>query len=156
MRDLECLVDRYEDALGSYLLRITPTELTQEQNKSLHKFLHAITDFERISDHANNIADSAKEIFDKQLEFSQASQHELDVLAAAVKEIVDLTISAFVDNDLELALQVEPLEELIDVLCADGHQHPAAQLRLQRPDDQLRARGRPLLQRRGGDDRACP
>ena len=85
MRDLECLVDRYEDALGSYLLRITPTELTQEQNKSLHKFLHAITDFERISDHANNIADSAKEIFDKQLEFSQASQHELDVLSAAVK-----------------------------------------------------------------------
>ena len=117
VRDLECLVDRYEDALGSYLLRITPTELTQEQNKSLHKFLHAITDFERISDHANNIADSAKEIFDKQLEFSQASQHELDVLAAAVKEIVDLTISAFVDNDLELALQVEPLEELIDGLC---------------------------------------
>ena len=92
VRDLECLVDRYEDALGSYLLRITPTELTQEQNKSLHKFLHAITDFERISDHANNIADSAK-------------------------EIVDLTISAFVDNDLELALQVEPLEELIDGLC---------------------------------------
>lgn len=115
--ELESLVDRYEDALGSYLLRITPTELTKEQNESLHKFMHAITDFERISDHANNIAASAKEMFDKELEFSQASQHELDVLASAVLEIVDLAIRAFVDDSVELALKVEPLEELIDGLC---------------------------------------
>ncbi len=118
VRELESLVDRYEDALGSYLLRITPTELTQQQNESLHKFLHAITDFERISDHANNLADSAKELFEKKLEFSQATQHELDVLAAAVLEIMDLTISAFVDDDVEQALKVEPLEELIDGLCS--------------------------------------
>ena len=117
VRDLESLVDRYEDALGSYLLRITPTELTKGQNESLHKFLHAITDFERISDHANNIGDSARELHEKNLEFSQATEHELHVLASAVLEIVDLTIRAFVEDSVEIALQVEPLEELIDGLC---------------------------------------
>ncbi|MBO5555725.1 MAG: Na/Pi cotransporter family protein [Oscillospiraceae bacterium] len=121
--DLETLVDRYEDALGSYLLRITPTELTTEQNENLHKFLHAITDFERISDHANNIAESAQEKHEKQLEFSQASQHELGVLCAAIEEIVDLTIRAFTEDDLSLALKVEPLEELIDGLCDEMRSH---------------------------------
>ncbi len=117
VRELESLVDRYEDALGSYLLRITPTELTKGQNESLHKFLHAITDFERISDHANNIADSAKELFGKELTFPEATEHELRVLANAVLEIVDLTIRAFVEDSVDTALKVEPLEELIDGLC---------------------------------------
>lgn len=123
VQDTEALVDRYEDALGSYLLRITPTELTTRQNEDLHKFLHTITDFERISDHANNIADCAKEKAEKQLEFSQASEHELNVLAAAITEIVDITIRAFVDDDLSLALKVEPLEELIDGLCDEMRSH---------------------------------
>ncbi|MBR0208792.1 MAG: Na/Pi cotransporter family protein [Oscillospiraceae bacterium] len=113
----EELVDRYEDALGSYLLQITPTELTPEQNESLHKYLHAITDFERISDHARNLAESAKEMYDKKIEFSQASVRELGVLSAAVSEVVDMAVRAFESDDMELALQVEPLEEVIDTLC---------------------------------------
>ena len=113
----EELVDRYEDALGSYLLQITPTEMTARQNEDLHKYLHAITDFERISDHARNLAESAKEMFDKQLEFSQASERELDVLSAAVTEVADMAVRAFESDDMDLALQVEPLEEVIDNLC---------------------------------------
>ena len=113
----EEMVDRYEDALGSYLLRITPTELTIVQNESLHKYLHAITDFERISDHARNLAESAKEMFDKKLEFSKPSEYELSVLSSAVSEVVDMAVLAFERDDIDLALQVEPLEEVIDNLC---------------------------------------
>lgn len=123
VKDEESLVDRYEDALGSYLLRITPTEMTTGQNDNLHKFLHAITDFERISDHANNIADVAREMYEKGIEFSQASEHELEVLRAAITEIVDITIRAFVEDDVSLALKVEPLEELIDGLCDEMKNH---------------------------------
>ena len=123
VREAESLVDRYEDALGSYLLRITTTEMTSEQNENLHKFLHAITDFERISDHANNIAESAREKADKRIVFSPDSHRELGVLSAAVSEIVDMTIRAFVEDDLSLALKVEPLEELIDGLCDEMRNH---------------------------------
>ena len=115
--ELEKLVDRYEDALGSYLLRISPIELTADQNGSLHKFMHCITDFERMSDHARNIAESAQEKAEKQLDFSRAAEHEMSVLSAAILEIVALTVRAFVKDDLQLALRVEPLEELIDGLC---------------------------------------
>ena len=123
VHELEALVDRYEDALGSYLLRITTTEMTAEQNESLHKFLHTIADFERISDHANNISECAKEMYDKNIVFSDESVRELEVLRGAVTEIVDLTIRAFVDDDKELALRVEPLEELIDGLCDEMKNH---------------------------------
>ena len=119
----EELVDRYEDALGSYLLRISPTELTEQQNESLHEYLHTITDFERISDHARNLAESAKEMAEKGVEFSQVTERELKVMSSAVIEIVDMTIRAFVDDDLELALKVEPLEEVIDVLCDELRDH---------------------------------
>ena len=96
----EALVDTYEDALGSYLLRISPTELNEAQNEDLHQYLHTITDFERISDHALNIADCAREKREKQIAFSQASERELAVLRSAVTEILELTITAFVDHDL--------------------------------------------------------
>ena len=119
----EALVDTYEDALGSYLLRISPTELNEAQNEDLHQYLHTITDFERISDHALNIADCAREKREKQIAFSQASEHELAVLRSAVTEILELTITAFVDHDLSLALKVEPLEELIDGLCSEMRSH---------------------------------
>ena len=115
--DAEELVDRYEDSLGSYLLQITPTEFTAKQNEDLHKYLHAITDFERISDHARNLAESAKEMHDKQIEFSKASEYELGVLSAAVSEVADMAVRAFESDDMSLALQVEPLEQVIDDLC---------------------------------------
>jgi len=121
--DMEEQVDRYEDALGSYLLQISPTEFTEAQNENLHKYLHAITDFERISDHARNLAECAKEKYEKKINFSPISVEELKVLRAAISEIVDMSIRAFVHDDLTLALQIEPLEEVIDDLCDEMRSH---------------------------------
>jgi len=124
--DLEDLVDQYEDKLGTYLVKINSKELTRDQNEDLYRFLHTITDFERISDHATNIAESGREIFEKKTQFSPEAIHELDVIQEAIREVVDLAIRAFTDNDLETATMVEPLEELIDNLCDEmKHRHTA-------------------------------
>lgn len=116
---MESDCDRYEDALGSYLVKLTGRELTRRQNEDVSKYLHTLTDFERISDHALDIAHSAAEIHDKKIDFSDDATRELSVLSAAVREIVRLTTEAFEKNDLTLAARVEPLEELIDQLCED-------------------------------------
>lgn len=110
-------VDRAEDAIGSYLLRISPTEFTREQNENLHKYLHCITDFECISDHARDLAKAAQERHEKKLQFSEACEQDLQVLYAAVEEVCSLTLRAFTEDDCELARRVEPLEEAIDALC---------------------------------------
>jgi phosphate:Na+ symporter len=114
---LEADADRYEDGLGSYLVKLTGQEMTQKQNDDVSKYLHTLSDFERISDHALNIAQSAAEIREKQVEFSEEARHELSVVEAATREIVELASRAFIENDLSLALKVEPLEERIDQLC---------------------------------------
>ena len=119
----EDIVDKYEDKLGTYLIHITSHELNPEQNGAVGKYLHTINDFERISDHALNIAECAKELHDKQILFSDAGKGELCVLMAAVREIMTTSIDAFVDNDLERAYRVEPLEELIDNLCDEMKMH---------------------------------
>ena len=124
VQELEDLADQYEDKLGTYLVKINSKELTKEQNEDLYKFLHAITDFERISDHATNIAENAKEISEKQIRFSPDAVHELEVIREAIREVVDLAIRAFTDNDQEVARMVEPLEELVDNLCDEmKHRH---------------------------------
>ena len=109
--------DRYEDALGSYLVKLTGRELTQRQNEDVTKYLHTLSDLERISDHALNVAHSAAELHEKKITFSDEAQHELSVVSAAALEVVSLTTQAFIDNDLSLAARVEPLEERIDQLC---------------------------------------
>ena len=109
--------DRYEDSIGSYLIKLTGQELTDRQNADVSKYLHTLTDFERISDHAMNIAESANEMHQKKVSFSQEANHELSVVCAAANAIVELTVNAFIENDLEKAAQVEPLEDLIDQLC---------------------------------------
>ena len=124
----EELVDRYEDRLGTYLMRITERELTREENESVSKYLHTLSDFERISDHAMNIAEAAREINQKKLRFTGAAEHELGVLSAAVQEILDVASRAFFANDVELAYRVEPLEERIDVLCDELKLHHVERL----------------------------
>ena len=124
----EELVDQYEDRLGTYLMRITERELTREENESVSKYLHTLSDFERISDHAMNIAEAAREISQKKLRFTGAAEHELDVLSAAVQEILDVASRAFFANDVELAYRVEPLEERIDVLCDELKLHHVERL----------------------------
>ncbi len=113
----EEVIDNYEDKLGTYLVKITGLPLNKAQSREVSKFLHTIGDFERIADHAVNISHVAKEISDKELKFSHEANHELDILAAAVEEIVDLSVSAFESNNLHNAFRVEPLEETIDMLC---------------------------------------
>ncbi len=119
----EELVDRYEDKLGTYLVQITRLELTKQQNIMVGKYLHSITDFERMSDHALNIAECAQEMHDKKLNFSKYATHELSVLRSAVSEIVALAVKAFVEDDLSVAYRIEPLEEKIDSLCDEMKMH---------------------------------
>ena len=123
VKSLEALVDRYEDALGTYLVKVTRQELTEKQNEEVSKFLHTISDFERISDHARNIGECAQELHEKQVRFSEEAQHELTVLQTAVTDIVALTIEAFENNDISHATRVEPLEEIIDSLCDELKLH---------------------------------
>ena len=117
IEDREDRVDLYEDKLGTYLVKLNTHELTSKQNESVSKYLHTLGDFERISDHAVNICEVATEIHEKKLTFSKAAQHEVEVISAALLEVLDLTVSAFRDGDLEKAYLVEPLEERIDILC---------------------------------------
>lgn len=114
---IEGLIDRYEDKLGTYLVKITAGELDGTLNKAVSKYLHAITDLERMSDHALNIAESAKEKHDKNIEFSAEADREIGVLNSAVKEIIALAVKAFTTDDMALAYRIEPLEEHIDNLC---------------------------------------
>ena len=113
----EDLVDLYEDKLGTYLVRLNAHELSKEQNESVSKYLHTLSDFERISDHAMNIMEVAREIHEKKIAFSGDADHELKVLTAALTEILKLSVDSFVNEDLEMAYRVEPLEERIDILC---------------------------------------
>ncbi len=116
VRDLEGLVDRYEDKIGSYLLRLNGRELNRRQNGEITKYLHTLTDFERISDHARNIAESCEELHEKQLILSEEAREDLDVLIRAVLEVIGTTVEAYRTEDLDIARRVEPLEEVIDFL----------------------------------------
>ncbi|MBQ7689342.1 MAG: Na/Pi cotransporter family protein [Clostridia bacterium] len=117
VKQMENTVDAYEDQLGAYLTQMTGKVLSAEQNAAVFKDLHALTDLERISDHALNIAESAKELHEKKISFSSDAAKELHVMFAAVTEVIHLAVRAFETDDPAMAKQVEPLEECIDVLC---------------------------------------
>ena len=121
--ETESVIDRYEDKLGTYLMKSTSKSLSQSQSEEVSKYLHTISDFERISDHALNISEAAKEIHDKDLQFSPEACHELDVIESAVREILSIAVGAFVENDPQRAARVEPLEEIIDGLCDEMKSH---------------------------------
>lgn len=108
--------DKYEDKLGTYLVRISALELTEEDSMETSKLLHVIGDIERLADHAVNVLESAQEINEKRLSFSGECKQELGQMIAAVKEIVSLSYGAFAENDLEKAKLVEPLEQVVDDL----------------------------------------
>ncbi len=108
--------DHYEDIIGSYLVKISSHQIDEKASVDAAKLLHIIGDFERISDHSVNMLESAEEMREKGIEFTEAAKAELRVLANAVSEITDLALQAFIDDDLEAALSIEPLEEIIDRL----------------------------------------
>ena len=111
---LERKIDSYEDQLGTYLMKINSHHLGEADSHTLSLLLHCITDYERISDHALNISEKAKGMSDGKRSFSPKAQTEMDIFASAVKEIMDLAIRSFVEQDVNLAKTIEPLEETID------------------------------------------
>ncbi len=121
--ELEDVIDDYEDVLGSYLVKLSSKNLSAKDSLSLSQMLHCISDFERISDHAINIVESAEQMKKKDLDFSKAARREMDVLCQAVGDIVAKVTKIFVESDLESAIHVEPHEEVIDSLTkkVKGH-----------------------------------
>ena len=116
IREYEDKGDHYEDVLGTYLVKLSSQPLTEDESAEVASLLHLIGDFERISDHAVNILESAEEIKEKKLVLTEQARAELTVLTTAVDEILTLSKKAFVDTDFTAAMQVEPLEQVIDEL----------------------------------------
>lgn len=116
IRDNEELIDKYEDKLGTYLVRLSNNEQSENTSHSIARMLHSIGDFERIGDHALNICKVAEEMHDKNIHFSKDAMNEIGIITAAVTEILNMTIDSFVNDDIEQASHVEPLEQVIDKL----------------------------------------
>lgn len=116
VRDAEEKVDKYEDSLGTYLVKVSSKSMSEADSHEVSKLLHMIGDFERISDHAVNMVESAEEIHSKGLSFSPAAKNEIMAMMDAVSEIIGLSLEAFENNDLVKATQVEPLEQVVDSL----------------------------------------
>ena len=116
VREQEEETDHYEDSLGTYLVKLSTCSLSDEDSNEAAKLLHVIGDFERISDHAVNILESAEEIQEKHIQFSPEAEQELQVISSAVEECLELALKSFMENDLQTASKVEPLEEVIDTL----------------------------------------
>ncbi len=114
--EIEDMVDKYEDEMGNYLVKLSAKDLSERDSHTVSVLLHAIGDFERISDHAVNIAQSAKEMYDKDQRFSNKASVELEVFTKALDEVVNLSFDVFRNGDMNRALQVEPLEDAIDDL----------------------------------------
>ncbi len=124
IRKTENKADHYEDLLGTYLVKLSSHQMSDNDSATVSKLLKAIGDFERISDHSVNILESAEEIYEKELSLSPSGQKELEILCNAVSEILTRSLTAFVNNDLQAARDVEPLKQVIDGLKAtmrDNH-----------------------------------
>lgn len=116
VRQAEDRCDHYEDILGTYLVKLSTRQISNEDSNEAAKLLRMIGDLERISDHAVNLAESARELQDKAMTFSDDAMSELSVLKNAVKEIMELAMKSFSEEDVSAAAMVEPLEQVIDTL----------------------------------------
>lgn len=116
---LEDRLDRYEDLLGTYLVKLSSREMSADNSREAALLLHMIGDFERIGDHAVNLVETARELFEKKLQFSEGAQREQRVLVDAINDILCLSVGAFERGDLELARRVEPLEQVVDDLTKE-------------------------------------
>ena len=116
IRDLEEKADKYEDALGSYLVKLSACDMNKQDSVQVTKLLHIIGDLERISDHSVNIVESAEEMRDKKITFSEQGTREVNVIRAAIEDILSITEKCFIENDIKLAVEVEPIEEVVDEL----------------------------------------
>ena len=129
VQKIETKVDRYEDELGTYLVKLNNKDLSEKDSHSVSIMLHCIGDFERISDHAVNIMESARELHEKNLSFSPEARTELQVLASVVGRIVDTAYDVFDKQDMNLTRDVEPLEEMVDELSREMKRRHVNRLR---------------------------
>lgn len=112
----ENTIDIYEDKIGSYILQVASKDLSVNDSQIVSNLLHTIGDLERISDHAVNITEAAEEMHSKKIKFSPAAEEEMAVMTAALREILDMSLNAFLNSNVSLAKEVEPLEDVIDGL----------------------------------------
>ncbi len=119
IQEKENVIDKYEDKLDTYMMKITAIGLNKNQTVQNSKYLHTVSDFERIADHACGISRAAKEIVEKKIKFSDDAKRELEILYSAVKEELDMTVKSFTEDDIDLARQVEPLRITVRMLCAE-------------------------------------
>lgn len=115
----ESKIDRYEDVLGTYLVKLSACEVTEHDSREISQFLQVIGDFERIGDHAENILDAVKELTDKKINFSEKAEKEIETVCSAINEIVENTFTAFTKDDVGLAKKTEPLEQTVDTMQAE-------------------------------------
>ncbi len=128
IREIEDRTDHYEDILGTYLVKLSSLRINESDSNESAKLLKLINDFERISDHSVNILESAEEIREKDIKFTSSAMEELRVIGSAVNEILDLSLKAFVEDNLDAAADVEPLEQVIDGLKTALRDHHIARL----------------------------
>lgn len=124
IRSAEAKADHYEDILGTYLVKLSRYQISDTDSSIVSKLLKAIGDFERISDHSVNILESAEELRSKELSLTDRAGKEMDSLCRAVSDILTMSYNAFIKNDVELARNIEPLEQVIDVIkdkLRNGH-----------------------------------
>ena len=129
VREMEAEVDKYEDALGTYLVKLNNRDLLDRDSHSISVILHCINDFERISDHAVNIVESAKEMHEKKLSFSETATKEFAVFQRALRDVIKASVDAYINDDTESAKMVEPLEQVINGLNAELKQRHIKRLR---------------------------
>ena len=128
--ELENIVDHYEDELGTYLMKLNNADLSDaDSSQHLSVLLHSIGDFERISDHAINIMEAAKEMHAKELDFSRKAREELGIYTGAIKDIINTSVLVFQEEDLKLAAMIEPMEEVIDYLSVEVKKRHMKRLR---------------------------
>ena len=127
--ELEDRTDRYEDALGTYLVQLSNKNLSLEDNRTLNTLLYTTSDIERMGDHALSVAKAAQEIEEKKIEFSAQAKAELAVLEQAVLDIVDRTVQAYTSFDLEQAIKIEPQEQVVDALVREVKSRHVRRLR---------------------------
>ena len=127
--ELEAVTDQYQDALGSYLVKLSGADMAHSDNQTLNSLLYTISDIERIADHAVNLAEAAKEMAEKKINFSDAAKAELQVLEQAVVDMLAKTASAFENTDLAKAMKIEPHEEVIDALVREVKSRHVRRLR---------------------------
>ncbi|MDD6278982.1 MAG: Na/Pi cotransporter family protein [Oscillospiraceae bacterium] len=117
--DNENKIDKYEDKLNSYLVRVSKSSITARDSRRVSKMMHMVGNFERISDHAVNLVESAQEMNDKRLDFSDECQNEIAVICEAITENINKAFDAYINDDLPLAHKIEPLEEVVDNISAE-------------------------------------